>query len=184
MGKDLPNNINQAELTKKDLVDIYEEYSPRLFAYAFRLLGESNLAEDCVSETFSRFLQAIKRGGGPVDNLKAYLYRISHNWIMDYYNNRIPEQTNVKIEELQSGFGKPEALVSQELENEKVRKALMDLPENQRQVIMLRFYEEWSHEDTAAALGKTQEASRALQYRALESLRGLLMLEEGKGAVR
>jgi len=183
MRKDLPNNINQSDFTKKELVEIYEAYSPRLFAYAFRLLGDSNLAEDCVSETFSRLLQVIKNGGGPTDNLKAYLYRISHNWIVDYYRNRVPKQEYVKVEHLQNRKGNPEAQVSRQLEQEKVRNVLLGLPEDQRQVIMLRFYEDWSHAETAAALGRSEEASRALQYRALENLRRMLLLNQGKGVL-
>ncbi|MDW7755959.1 MAG: sigma-70 family RNA polymerase sigma factor [Brevefilum sp.] len=173
--------VNQRQLTKKDLVEIYEQFSPRLFAYAFRLLGDSQLAEDCVSETFSRFLKVIQRGVGPNDNLKAYLYRISHNWIMDHYRNRIPEQDDVEIGNLQSSSGNPEAMVSQASERRKVREALLELPENQRQVIMLRFYEDWSHSEAASALGKSEQATRALQYRALEGLRNKLLSDQRQG---
>ncbi len=46
------------------LEDIYDLYSPRLYRYAVRLLGDACSAEDCVAETFSRFLQALRHGGG------------------------------------------------------------------------------------------------------------------------
>jgi len=51
----------------------------------------------------------------------------------------------------------------------------MSLPSEQRRVIELRFLEEWSHEAVAAELGKTVEATRALQHRALTNLRRILM---------
>jgi len=70
METDIYIAADQATLTKQDLVDTYETLSPQLFAYAFRLLGDSQLAEDCVSETFSRLLKVIERGLGPMDNLK------------------------------------------------------------------------------------------------------------------
>jgi RNA polymerase sigma factor (sigma-70 family) len=88
--------VDQKVLTKKDLVEIYEKFSPQLFAYAFRLLGDSQVAEDCVSETFSRFLKVIQEALHLRENLKAYLYRISHNWIMDYYRKGHPEQGEIK----------------------------------------------------------------------------------------
>jgi RNA polymerase sigma-70 factor (ECF subfamily) len=181
MQTDIYVNVDQKVLTKKDLVEIYEKISPQLFAYAFRLLGDSQLAEDCVSETFSRFLKVIQRGAAPTENLKAYLYRISHNWIMDYYRKRHPEQGEEALEQLHSGSENIEGKVSQAFEQRKVRKALLNLPENQRQVIMLRFYDEWSHAETASALGKSEEATRALQYRALESLRRQLIPDQEKG---
>ena len=44
------------------LGEIYDSYSPGIFRYGMRLLGDIVLAEECVSETFSRFLQALKNG--------------------------------------------------------------------------------------------------------------------------
>ena len=69
------------------LEQVYDLYSPGLYRYAYRLLGDDQLAEDCVSETFSRFLTALRVERGPEKNLKAYLYRIAHNWITDYYRS-------------------------------------------------------------------------------------------------
>lgn len=160
-------------VTKEYLVEIYREYSPLLYRYAVRLLGDPDLAEDCVAETFSRFLKAIQKGAGPNKNVKAYLFRIAHNWITDWYRKEKPE------EELEFDFPadqskNPESKVAEEIERERVRKALLDLPKLQREVVMLRFYEEWSHEETAAAIGKSIEATRALQYRAMNRLRKLL----------
>jgi RNA polymerase sigma-70 factor (ECF subfamily) len=169
----------QKEITRQDLVEIYEKYNPRIYKYALRLLGDAQLAEDCASETFSRFLKTLQKGVGPRDNMKAYLYRIAHNWIMDYYRHRVPEDPNIEIGELKSNSGNPEKAVHRKAEQQKVRQALLKLPEDQLQVIMLRFYDDLSHEETASALGKSVEASRALQYRAVKSLKGVLL----KGSV-
>jgi RNA polymerase sigma-70 factor (ECF subfamily) len=183
METDIYFEIDQVSLTKEDLVNIYETFSPRLFAYAYRLLGDSQLAEDCVSETFSRFLRVVQRGVGPMENLQAYLYRIAHNWIMDYYRKRGPETVELELEQTESEVDNPESKMTQSAEQERVRKALLNLPENQRQVIMLRFYDNWTHAETASALGKSEEATRALQHRALGALRKLLVPAQGKGNV-
>jgi RNA polymerase sigma-70 factor (ECF subfamily) len=50
----------------------------------------------------------------------------------------------------------------------------MRLPAEQRQVIELRFLEGWSHDAVALALGKTIEATRAIQHRAVTALRQML----------
>ncbi len=67
------------------LTEIYDLYSPRLYRYAMRLLGDDCAAEDCVSETFSRFLKALQAGKGPRDYLQAYLFRAAHNLVVDHY---------------------------------------------------------------------------------------------------
>jgi RNA polymerase sigma-70 factor (ECF subfamily) len=175
MQKKKINENRSNEITRNDLVEIYETYSPQIFKYAVRLLGDKDLAEDCVSETFSRFLKTLQMGVGPNDNLRAYLYKIAHNWIMDYYRQRKPEKMDVEINDIPSSIQNPELKVSEQDEIQKVREALLGLPEDQLRVIVMRFYEDKSHEDTALELGKSDEATRALQYRALKGLRGLLL---------
>ncbi|MBE0411305.1 MAG: sigma-70 family RNA polymerase sigma factor, partial [Anaerolineales bacterium] len=147
------------------------------YNYALRLLGNADLAEECVSETFSRFLQAVKKGGGPSENTKAYLYRVAHNWITDFYRYQKPEDTleshaSDPLEE------SPASIIFNNYEHERVRKALLQLTPEQRQVILLRFYEEWPHEEIGLLVGKSAEATRALQYRAIARLRKMLNVSE------
>jgi RNA polymerase sigma-70 factor (ECF subfamily) len=44
------------------LAEIYDTYSPGLYSYAYRMLDNESLAEECVAETFSRLLHALKNG--------------------------------------------------------------------------------------------------------------------------
>lgn len=173
----LPLNSGSLRLDKNELVEIYDQYSPRIYRYALRLLGDPDVAEDCVAETFSRFLQALKRGGGPTSNLQAYLYRVAHNWVIDYYRNK-PVQEQLQPELADEKQENPLAQVTENLQKERVRDALFHLTSEQRQVIMLRFYEDWSHEDIAKLIGKTSQATRALQHRAVEALRRMLVEQE------
>ena len=170
--------VDPQTLTREDLVAIYEEQSPGIFRYAVRLLGDTNLAEDCVSETFSRFLGAIQRGGGPKENIRAYLYRVAHNWVTDYYRRQpLPELELEKHEQGEPGSN-PAYEVAEEMERERVRSAILRLPAEQQQIIQLRFLENWSHEEVAQVLGKSADATRSMQYRAIGSLRRMLIEEE------
>ena len=159
------------------LETVYDRYSPGLYRYAWRLLGNEHLAEDCVSETFSRFLKGLRSGQGPDDHLQAYLYRIAHNWITDCYRRQAPEPV-----ELNENFpaGEREQTENQALlrmEKQKVRLALRGLTSDQRQVITLRFIECWNYEEIARAIEKPLGAVRALQFRGLTSLRRMLLEE-------
>lgn len=168
---------NPQSLSKQDIAEIYELLSLPLFRYAVRLLGDPDLAEDCVAETFNKFLNALQRGVGPRENLKAYLYRIAHNWITDYYRRRSPEE-NLETDRIDDSLEHSVVMDTDSWERQQIRQALLQLPEAQRQVVLLRFFEEWSHEEIATATGKTIEATRALQYRALNGLRNLLVTAE------
>jgi RNA polymerase sigma-70 factor (ECF subfamily) len=166
------------QLSRDDLVGIYERYHPEIYRYAARMLGDRDAAEDCVAETFSRMLQAVRAGGGPSENIRAYLFRVAHNWIVDHYRRNMDHHPLGEDDDLADPLGNPSHLVSQAWERERVRTAMFRLPPDQQQVIQLRFLEDWSHEEVAVVLGKTVEASRSLQHRALASLRKMLLGQE------
>src|SRR5512140_358374 len=90
-------------LEEQALAEIYDRWSPGLYRYALRLMGDADLAEECVSDTFRRFLEIVKNGRGPRDYLQAYLYRTAHNWVTDQYRRNpvlfVPLGTNLAIEE-------------------------------------------------------------------------------------
>ena len=76
-----------SQLDEKALVEVFDCYHAGIYRYAMRLTGEAHLAEECTSETFLRFLNALHKGMGPREHLQAYLYRIAHNWITDHYRS-------------------------------------------------------------------------------------------------
>ena len=160
-------------MDKQAITDIFEQHSPGIFRYASRMLNDSELAEDCVSETFNRFLITI-RGGNQPEMVKAYLYRTAHNWVIDHYRRKPIPDVSLDDSLHADPDSNPARQVSIIMESQRIRAALMHLPSDQRQVIELRFLEEWPHDDVAELMGKTIEATRALQHRAVNALRKLL----------
>jgi RNA polymerase sigma-70 factor, ECF subfamily len=169
--------IKPGTLDQEYLVDLYEQYNPKIFRYAYRQLGDQDAAEECVAETFHRFLGSLRGNPKGPENVQAFIYRIAHNWITDYYRRRKPiEPLDENIHDRRNG--NPMTELSEKLEQERVRNALLRLPDEQRQVIVLRFLEEQSHEQVAQVIQKTTQATRALQYRALNNLKRLLLEPE------
>ena len=158
------------------LAEIYDRYSPGLFRYAVRLLDDGEQAENCVSETFSRFLSALQRGGGPKDHLQAYLYRIAHNWITDQYRRQpsLPLDADFAVDP--DPKVDPRSPSGDIILQDQVRAALRELTPDQRQVIILKFLEGWSNAEVAEAMDKPVGAVKSLQYRALAALRRLLFV--------
>jgi len=157
------------------LVEIYDHFSPGVYRYAMRLLGCENLAEDCVSETFSRFLAVIKCGNGPNKYLQAYLYRIAHNWITDHYRRTHSISWENEANSHFDPNDDPQQIASQNIDGARVRHALERLTADQRQVIALKYLEEWKNDEIAEALAKPVGAVKALHHRAINSLRRLLI---------
>ena len=159
------------------LAVIYDRYSPGVYRYALRLLGDPALAEDCTAETFKRFLLALRGGGGPQDHLQAYLFRIAHNWITDQYR-RQPPALQALDDEMESRQPAADDAVFESIRQAQVRAAVACLTPEQRQVVALKFVEGWDNQSIASALEKPLSAVKALQHRALASLRRMLLPQE------
>lgn len=166
------------ELDQNALAQIYDMYSPGLHRYAYRLLGDQDMAEDCVAETFSRFLKILHARQGPENHLQAYLYCIAHNLITDTYRRHSPIEVELPEDMIEDESLKPETLFLQDSEKNKIRLALRSLTPNQQQVVTLRFLEGWSNEEVSVAIQKPVGAVKALQHRALASLHQFLSSEE------
>jgi RNA polymerase sigma-70 factor, ECF subfamily len=172
----LLNRARQFDLNA--LEEIYDSYSSGLYRYAMRLLGEKDLAEECVAETFSRLLLAFKGGGGPDAHLQAYLYRIAHNWITDRYRRQPPPALNLDEEVLDHSPNSHESN-SDPILRHQIRTALIRLTPDQRQVILLKYIEGHNNDEIAQALQKPVSSVKSLQHRALCALRkSLLPIEE------
>jgi len=157
------------------LARAYDEYAPAIYRYAYRLTGHEGTAQDVTSETFRKFLAALRNGGGPTDNLSAWLYRVAHNVVVDGYRHQ-PDDPPVPLEEAPEipVPGQQEARLEEQERIARARAALQGLTSLQQQVISLRFLEALSIKETAEVMEKTEGAVKALQYRATNSLRRIL----------
>lgn len=161
------------QFDRQALADIYDLYSPGLYRYAMRLLGDVNTAEECVAETFSRFLQSLQAGKGPRDYVQAYLYRMAHNWISDLFRHEKPTE-ELQDDLLPDPEQNPEEQIASTLQHARLQKALRQLTPDQQQVILLKYIEDWDNDLIARTLKKPVGAVKSLQHRALARLQRIL----------
>ena len=159
---------------KEALAKIFDRFNAGIFRYSLRLLGDSDLARECMAETFSRFLSAIRRGVGPKEHLQAYLYRIAHNWITDYYRSKAPSSLPLDPALRSDPDKEPPQVVADAIDLHQVRSALALLTPDQRQVITLKYLEDWDNEEIARSLKKPVGAVKSLEHRAIQALRRMV----------
>lgn len=174
------------DLDQTALAIIYDRYSTALYRYAYYQTGDQPTAEDCVAETFSRFLKAMHQGRGPKKHLKAYLYRIAHNWVTDLYRRKSSSEEPLEAAEavLSQESSTVENTVLQGITAETLRKHITKLKESQRLVIVLKHLEGMDNAEVAEILGKNVGSVKALNSRGLNNLRkylkaDALFLEQG-----
>jgi RNA polymerase sigma-70 factor (ECF subfamily) len=164
-------------LESSALAQIYDHYSQGIYRYAMHRLGDPDLAEECVSETFSRFLQALHKGRGPEENLQAYLFTLAHNWIVDQYRSHSFQLAELTEEHQDSQAG-PEETARVNHRHRYLRSALAKLTPDQQQVIVLKYLEGLQNEEIAGMMKKPVGAVKSLQHRGLAALQRIIQDEE------
>jgi RNA polymerase sigma-70 factor (ECF subfamily) len=152
--------------------ELYARYSPRVFGYLFqRLNGNAEEAEDLTADVFTRVyekIDAFQPQGAP---LSAWVFRIAHNKLIDSVRRK-PKQMQVTLDEApELSAGPVFGGIDQQLALDQIKSGLARLTHEQRQVIVLRFLEGKSLAETAAAVGRNEDAVKKLQARGLASLR-------------
>jgi len=179
---DLPEKIlleSAAGFDEKALGEIYDRYEARIYSYIYRRTGNESLAEDLTAQVFLKMLEAIRNDKGWHSSFSGWLYRIAHNAVIDYYRQR-DRQQQVSLEETLTTTASdhnPVVMAEASLDAERLRMAIGRLTEEQAEVVTLRFLEGYNISEVAEMLDKTEGSIKALQYRAITTLRQLLQHE-------
>jgi len=157
--------VEAAQDDPAHFLEIYDHYVDRIYAFVSRRIGNRADTEDITSQVFEQALRTIRQFEWRGVPFSAWLFRIASNAITDHWRSR-GRAADQAIPEL------PDPGEAADIDRRLALFWYVDrLPELQRQVIRMRFVEEKSIRDVAAALGRSEGAVKQLQLRALESLR-------------
>jgi RNA polymerase sigma factor (sigma-70 family) len=146
---------------------IVARYRGPLLRYCGALLG-SERAEDAVQQALVNAYNAMRNDERKL-NLKPWLYRIAHNVSLNALRDRA--RFHEALDEEQAGAEQPDVVVERRERLAEVLAAVRQLPERQRDAILLRELEGRSYEEIADALGVGGGSVRALLNRARNSVR-------------
>ena len=153
--------------------EIYTRHSEQVYAYILYRVGDRTTAEDLAADVFVRALAGIERYQWRGTPLLAWLYRIAHNVTADYRKGaarRSAREFPELPEDIQERVDHLEALD----EKNDMMNAIRSLTDDQQQVLILRFYGGMSTAQVSQVVAKPETAVKALQARALRSLRRIL----------
>ena len=153
-----------------------EREIPRLRRYARALTRNTVLADDLVQETLMRALRK-QHLWQPDTNLRAWLFTIMHNQYINQVKRIMRDSAIIELEECAQGLvGTTDPTASRQLRE--LERALGELPEEQREVILLVGLEGMSYDQAAAILNVPVGTIRSRLSRGREALRKLLGMEE------
>jgi len=161
-------------LEESALADLYSAYYSRIYNYAFLQLGDIQAAEDLASEVMLKMLESIRNYRFKGAPFSAWVFRIARNRLIDLHRRRKRRGEVDLTEPLAAMQISPEVLAERALDRGQLHLALKYLTDEQRQVIVLKFIEEFDNGSIARILGRSEGAVKSLQHRALNSLRRIM----------
>ncbi|MDR1258183.1 MAG: sigma-70 family RNA polymerase sigma factor [Tannerellaceae bacterium] len=165
---------------------LLDRYKRCVYSYIYFIVRSKSLTEDIFQETFVKAIMTIKQGRYTENGkFKAWITRIAHNLIIDYFRQERSENTlsndemdvdlfnNIK---LCDGTIEGRLIRHQVLSD--VKKLIRHLPESQREVLEMRYYQELSFKEIAEATGVSINTALGRMRYAILNMRK--MIEENK----
>lgn len=158
-----------------DFSEIYKRYARDVYVFSLYLSGNSAIAEDLTAETFVRAL--CGRSDLHVDTLKAYLFAIARNLHRDLVER---QRRLIPINDVPEGADpapSPDRAAQDREMFSAVLKAIRELPEMQREALVLSMDEDLRYDQIAAILGCSVTAVKVRIHRARLQLKSALEAE-------
>jgi RNA polymerase sigma-70 factor (ECF subfamily) len=163
---------------KNIFINAYDQYIDQIYRFVYFKVGDKEEAQDLTSAIFLKAWDYIQQNKVRPKTLKALIYKIARNTVIDHYRGKSAAQvmansldSNLKVFDEKQDLQKH---IELKFDLVIIEKKLMELKDEYREVIILRFTEEFSISEIADILGKTRGNTRVLIYRALKALREVI----------
>lgn len=154
---------------------IYHTYYDALYRYIYHHTGHMQTAEDLTAETFSRLVEQLRQGKGPQEHLRAWLYRVARNLVIDEARHGRSRRQQPLDERIAANGVDVAAQAERAILRQQSAEALKALTPKQRDVIILHYMEGLSNAEVAEIMNLPLTAVKALQQRGLAAMRRHLL---------
>ncbi len=163
---------------KEAFTELYETYFGKLYRYVVARIGNRAEAEDMTQQVFVKAYKSISSYRWRGVPFSAWLFRIAHNLVVDFFRKESKRPTVPLEESLVASNDNVQQVVERRLDIERVMAATRQLTEAQREVVSLRFAGGLAIAEVARVMGKSEGAVKALQHSAIAALRRILLVGE------
>ncbi|NOD92135.1 RNA polymerase sigma factor [Ruegeria sp. HKCCD4884] len=150
-----------------------DRLGPRCYSVALRMLGNRTEAEDVTQEAMMRLWQMAPDWVSGQAKVSTWLYRVTLNLCVDIRRKKTPDRLS-DVPEPEDGQASVVDRMQDEARKDALQIALAELPERQRQAVVLRHIEELPNPEIAGIMGVSVEAVESLTARGKRSLAAIL----------
>jgi RNA polymerase sigma-70 factor, ECF subfamily len=158
------------ESLEMELLAAYDAHADAIFRHCYFKTSERELAQDMAQDVFLKAWSYMQKQ--PVHNMRAFLYRIADNLVIDWYRRRKTESLDALMDEGFEPAG-AESRIEEEAEAALALAKLRELEIGDRELITLRFVEGLTPGEIAEIVGQSENTVSVRLHRALKRLRAL-----------
>jgi len=153
--------------------ELYERHVRRIYNYIYYRTSNSQDAEDLTAKVFMRALNHVENYDERGVPFTAWLYRIAHNLVANWYRDRSRRKIIPLDEFVEKGMRSelPEVVAEEQEEQDRMLESIQRLPPDRQQLLILKYVERLSNAEIGEIMGKTEGAVKSLYYRTLSFLR-------------
>lgn len=174
------NKEDQSELKR-----IYETYQEQIYRFILLRVSHQETASDISQEVFHHLLIATRGKERGIENIRAFLYQIARNLVIDHYRSTVitysleseGEDGEYTRQIAYEGPGADEIL-DHEYTAEEIRKALSAIKKQHREIVEMRYLQQLDISEIAEKLGKSEGAIRVQIHRAIDELRDYFLAKK------
>ncbi len=172
-------NKKQEAQNQTTLTVAHNNYEKKLNLYAFLKVHDHTASDDLVQDTFMKTWSYLVRGG-KIDIMKAFLYHILNDLIVDEYRKRKATSLDVLLEKgFEPSTGDSKRLFDV-LDGKAAILLIQQLPEKYQKVMRMRYVQDLSLKEMSLITGQSKNALAVQVHRGLEKLK--LLYKEGINA--
>lgn len=161
-----------------DFIELYSKYFSRVNSYVHYRINERNDADDITSLIFEKMLINLTEFKPEIAPISSWIFCISRNTVIDYYRHRHLSQLHfISLEassEPENNGPNPEDLLVLNETKQQLSQALVQLTNRERQIIVLKYWEDLSNKDISKKMGISESNTGVILYRALKRLKEIL----------
>ena len=167
--------LRKAKKSLEAFGELYNFYLPKIYAYVFNRLGDRHAAEDITSITFVKAIDNIKKYEDRGQRFGAWLYKIAHNLIIDFFKEHSTFKIynyDEAIKSVDDFFAEEDSRLIEKEENKRmVLEVMRLLPRTYQQILSLKFFAELENEEIAEILNCSKSTLAVKLHRSLSSFK-------------
>jgi RNA polymerase sigma factor (sigma-70 family) len=156
---------------------LVNRYYKMIFAYIYRGIGQYHTSYDLTQEVFIKMMKAVGKFNGEAGSFKNWIFKIAVNTVKDYFKGREYKGYTEAIEINNGKWDEEDNVVefaSRISQREEIKNAVMQLPDFQRDTIILRFYHDMKIKDIARITDSSESTVKSRLRQGIEKLKDIL----------